>query len=418
VSETVHCAVHGDFDVDPSGGVGDWGTTAPQLPGVEAVEAFAFARHEVRRRSFLLDGDPLVAPGVVAVARTALSRAVGPRVGSTTWTVWKSLVQSRNGVRRTEPWLAYAEWHFEQTSKLFSKGSGPTYNPTTNADGHRANASTLFMHQLVLDCDGTGDWFELRQALGELRLACLMHRSGGHTQDQPKWRVVFPLAQPFLAEGRDRKLAWSHTYEAARTVFGAVAKLAGVGFDPSTDGPFHPWYPGYRRTAAARPCEVVLADGATLDLDRLLEALPPRWQPQTRRHRATVRKRENWASGPTPLNELARAFDRAGFLGRDLGGKFAVRCPWNHCHTEPLSDEAEPTSSTVVFADGDRWGTFYCSHAHCGARTAREVLAALPPEAVTTLPRSPNPPHPPWSRIASLPRELRGLPGLRGLRSL
>jgi hypothetical protein len=55
------------------------------------------------------------------------------------------------------------------------------------------------------------------------------------------------------------------------------------------------------------------------------------------------------------------------------GGKHAVRCPWESEHS---TKGAELDSSTVVWEAHDTaWPSFHCSHAHCGHRTIRDVLA-------------------------------------------
>ena len=78
---------------------------------------------------------------------------------------------------------------------------------------------------------------------------------------------------------------------------------------------------------------------------------------------------------------LGKAFAHAGMLGRSLGqGRHAVVCPWEHEHTSG----ARFDSSTAIFPAkaGSGLGGFTCLHSHCAGRTWRDVVEALPREAV------------------------------------
>lgn len=312
------------------------------------------------------------------LAHDTLRMAQGSRVTTTTWTEWLSIEHTWGGSQRMDSWENYGRRHLEWAQLVFPKGQGPVYNPTTNAQGYRNNARTQAMHALHLDADGVGDWWALLQILRELHLACLIHRSGGHTPELPKWRIVLPLARPYFIGGEEREvLAWRNSYASARVIFGTLARLTGPGFDPATDGPHHPWFPAARRRVLDAVREVYQNHGATLDLDALLAHLPRPPVPHGRVHPPQAIR----TSSPSLLK---LAFEAAGMLGRHLGGgKFAVICPWNHLHTEPLKPTEEPTSSTVIFPANSEMATghFYCSHA-CGSRRLQEVLDALPAHAV------------------------------------
>lgn len=87
------------------------------------------------------------------------------------------------------------------------------------------------------------------------------------------------------------------------------------------------------------------------------------------------------ADGDALGTVLGRAFAHAGMLGRSLGqGRVAVVCPWEHEHTSG----ARFDSSTAIFPakPGSGLGGFTCLHSHCAGRTWRDVVEALPREAV------------------------------------
>ncbi|WP_426730735.1 hypothetical protein [Myxococcus faecalis] len=312
------------------------------------------------------------------LALHALRTALGPSVTTTTWTEWPGIEHTWGGAQRMDSWENYGRRHLEWAQLVLPKGQGRVYNATANTTGYRNNASTQALHALHLDADGVGDWWDLLRVFMELGLAFLIHRSGGHTPELPKWRAILPLAQPFIVGGEESGvLAWRNGYAAARVVFGTLAQLTGPGFDPATDGPHHPWFPAARRRVEDPVREVYQNPGATLDLHALLRSLPA---PHSTPPRTSPRPS---ASAGTP-SLLQLAFEAAGMLGRSLGnGKYAVVCPWNELHTQPLRPDEAPTSSSVIFASTGEanMGQFHCAHS-CGTRKAREVLDALPAHAV------------------------------------
>lgn len=384
----------------------------------------------------------------MAVAESALRVGVGPPTRDLTYSVWPNVYTTRGGLGIVAPWDEFVGWHRAAAHAVCPKGKGVVYSPTLNSDGHRCNASTKAMLALVLDCDGTGDWVPLLASLDRQGLTYLAHRSGGCSPRMPKWRVILPLAEPFDTESSDGVARWRLAYSQARTVFGAVARLSGPGFDPATDGPHHPWYPGYRRQVADVPREVIDRPGFSLDLIAMLAPLPSLLPPGSR-HEPPAKPRRAAAAPPrTPpvcsshdvpsglvkvKSLLERVFESAGMAGKELGhGKRAVRCPWNDVHSDPLAAGAEPTSSTVLFPPTKRasHGAFYCSHASCGFRPVVDVIVALAPviqslaEArdpatipVPVIPQSPSPPPRTLRMPKAGPGTPRGLPsGARALR--
>lgn len=325
---------------------------------------------------------PLLDDGVARVAHQALAGAGGPPVTSITSTVWKRVDLTHGGIRCVGTWAEFGSWHWMLAQAVAAKGEGIAYSPTVNRDGHRSNASTVQMTALTLDDDGTGDWGSLWGVVISLGLAALGHRSGGHTSGLAKWRMIFPLAAPFDTSTPESVMAWRSAYANARTVFGSLAGLVGPGFDPTTDGPHHAWYPGSRRSLLDSPREVLQIHGATLNLPALLARLPPPLP-----HKGAVQPELRFPHSRLPqggpsLVELA--FAEAGMLGREFGeGKRAVICPWNESHTTPLPSAVEASSSTVIWpaTSATNLGGFSCAHS-CGSPSVDLVLDALPADAV------------------------------------
>lgn len=162
-----------------------------------------------------------------------------------------------------------------RATALAPKRQGWVVEPTTNSDGHRANASTKAIHAIFLDNDGRGDWSALLNALEHLNFAFIAYQSGGWTPEIPKWRIVLPLVTPFDTSTEQKQDLWKQLYHHVRTVFGAVAQLSGEGFDPSTDTPCCPWFLTERRNPQDPLRKVVWRTGYALDLVRFMLELPP-----------------------------------------------------------------------------------------------------------------------------------------------
>ncbi len=379
------------------------------------------------RRSALAlfnEATPLLALDVANAARQLLVSARGPMPEKLTWTVWPSVERTHFGKEHRGTWSDFDGWHRHETALVAAKGAGTTYNPTKNTDGHRQNASTIEMYMLLLDCDGTGTWNHLLDVLAGLQLAYLAHQSGGYTEQTPKWRIALPLASPFKTSGQEGQRGWRFAYAAARVIFGALAQLRGPGFDCATDGPFHSWYPGTRRSPTDELRRVVVGAGQALDLPALVDPIPqlPEMGRGRQGHAPWRASFRGAAQLPVTPSLLERAFAEAGMLGRALSQeKVAVLCPWNEHHSEPLHDGQAPTSATVLFRSADGRGRFFCFHSCCGTQTPEDVLAALPRGAVANAvssfsesPASPGPPRPPPRLRDDFAFVPRGLP--RGLR--
>ena len=117
-------------------------------------------------------------------------------------------------------------------------------------------------------------------------------------------------------------------------------------------------------------------DGALADLPAWLLTLLG----QTPAGAPAKPKRETTCA-PTVDGWLAVALGHDGLLGRDLGDRYELFCPWSYEHTCP---QDEPDSSTVVFKPlpGHTLGHFHCSHAHCSGRTIDDVKGVLTASAI------------------------------------
>ncbi len=107
----------------------------------------------------------------------------------------------------------------------------------------------------------------------------------------------------------------------------------------------------------------------------------PEWLIDLSRERA--RPTSNSVVGPVADSFLGVAFDAADWIGRSLpDGKYAVRCPWWTEHSDGRGRGDD--SSTVLMPPTSRakLGAFVCSHAHCGARSISDLIAAIPPDAL------------------------------------
>jgi hypothetical protein len=77
--------------------------------------------------------------------------------------------------------------------------------------------------------------------------------------------------------------------------------------------------------------------------------------------------------------DVVAYFEEKGLYRRPLGEwhgleRHAVRCPWEHEHSESTH---RYDTSTVVFVSEAGWPAFHCSHAHCAERHLADVLEAL-----------------------------------------
>jgi len=108
----------------------------------------------------------------------------------------------------------------------------------------------------------------------------------------------------------------------------------------------------------------------------------PEWLSDLSRDRS--RQTPVVAVGPVAESFLGIAFAVAGWIGRALpDGKYAVICPWLGEHSDGRGDGNDSSTVLMPPTSHARLGAFVCSHAHCGARSTSELIAAIPPEALS-----------------------------------
>ena len=159
-------------------------------------------------------------------------------------------------------------------NRVYPKGTGPHFNPTINPTGYRNNVSTVAVTALALDCDGAGDWHTLLAELDHQGVAYLAYRSGGHTPELPKWRIVLPFSTPYVVNHSDSR-HWHRIYDHGRRVIGKLAGFTENGFDPATKAVSNVFYLGHRRTEDVVAAETIWKGGQALDLAALRAAAPP-----------------------------------------------------------------------------------------------------------------------------------------------
>jgi hypothetical protein len=213
------------------------------------------------------------------LAHAALAQSRGPFVDMSTpfvGTVWiGGATATLGGGNFRRPLGDFVKLLHERGEVVAPKRTGWVFEPTTCTDGRRINESTVSMHALFLDCDGTGTWDKTLEALCLAQLAFVAYESGGSTQAVPKWRVVLPLARPFETADEGTRELWKQVYLHARIVFGAVGDLLGEGFDSATDTPCCPWFLTEKRDTNDAPRRIIQQVGFSLDIVDLIMALPP-----------------------------------------------------------------------------------------------------------------------------------------------
>lgn len=243
--------------------------------GINPDDAAAVKAAEVRFRTLPL----LLDPELHALALSAATEARGPRVEASTRfpsTIWMGgATATRDGRDFLGTFGDMVKLLTERTTKLAPKREGWVVTPTSNKDGHRTNASTTAMHALNLDCDGQGTWDQLLGVLADLGYAHIAYQTGGWTPEMPKWHILIPLSEKFDTSTEEKRAAWRGVYHHTRTIFGALGKLLGEGFDPNTDTPCCPCFVTERRNLADPERKITWQPGHSLNILSLLLALPP-----------------------------------------------------------------------------------------------------------------------------------------------
>lgn len=238
----------------------------------------------------------LLHPDLYSLALDALKEARGRIIDERERfhaTIWPGgATDTHNGRAFLGRYADFVTLLHERAQRLAPKREGWVIEPTITTDGRRTNASTLSMHAMFLDCDGSGSWDKLIEVLTHLNFAFVAYQSGGWTPVSPKWRIVLPLSQPFNTRTKEAIATWKTLYGHARVVFGAVGTLIGEGFDPTTETPCIPWFMTERRAATDLPRQVIWRAGHSLDLMSLAMALP------------AIEEEQKIASGPRNVKSL------------------------------------------------------------------------------------------------------------------
>jgi len=211
-----------------------------------------------------------------------LARDLWP--GSTTprlmWSIWPAAKPhqkhvAHSGFTRIGSWETLCRWvEDEHHGPVYAKSRGPQWAPVANKDGHRCIESTTAVYSVTLDCDGDGDWDQIIAYLESVGAAYLAYRSAGHTPDLPKWRLVLPLAKPWITQSDPTAAnkVWHGIYECARNVFSSLAGFDKTGYDSGTKCIANVFYLGHRRTEETPVREVRWRDGLAVDGEVLLAA--------------------------------------------------------------------------------------------------------------------------------------------------
>lgn len=223
---------------------------------------------------------PLYHPALRQLALRALQDARGRHVGPDEpfpATLWLGGAEdTKRGRRFLGNISQFVKLLQVRAREVAPKRTGWVIEPTTNPEGRRTNEKTLAIHALFLDCDGTGTWDKLLQALSGLGYCYVAYQSGGWSPSSPKWRVVLPLLAAHDTSTEAGIVAWKTAYNNARVVFGNIAELSCVGFDPATETPCCPWFLTEKRDAhdTERAITWTHQGGRALDLTALTLALP------------------------------------------------------------------------------------------------------------------------------------------------
>ncbi len=238
----------------------------------------------------------LIIPELRNYAFCVAEKSRGPKINGETKfpaTLWiYGATHVDNGYKFDRNFNDFVRLLHERAREIFPKGTGWVIEPTTTLNGRRTNASTLSMHALFLDCDSSGEWDKLINALHVLDYAFVAYQSGGYQPSVPKWRVVLPLSAPFDTSSEELRAVWKNVYHHARVVFGALGELLGEGFDPRTDTPAIPWFLTEKRSPEDQPRQIFsCTDGHSLDLMKMVMALPAieDAQPVVHAHRGEVK---------------------------------------------------------------------------------------------------------------------------------
>lgn len=258
------------------------------------------------------------------------------------------------GSADTQSWLTLAaalQRHLIRREKD-GAGWGPYIYSTDPPIRKAANVAEVTC--LVLDIETGEPLDSFREALEEYEWVAYSTHS--HRADDPRFRIVLPLAQSVPAE------LWGRWWE------GAVDALAGGRVDTSCRDLARFFYLPCRLPLSENPDPAWAEhhEGRLLDPDEI--PLPPPSSPR----KIVQGGGKVYGAGDYRTLDVVGWFQAHGHYGAELGsGKHAVICPWSSEHSQPSKPE---DSDTVVWEADDGWPGFHCMHAHCDGRGIRAVL--------------------------------------------
>jgi hypothetical protein len=127
---------------------------------------------------------------------------------SVTFAVRFPSVKARQPLPYAEDWSAL-RLRLLQHEERSDKYKGDLYSPVTYAEGTtRGNANVRLVHALVIDLDGEA----LETALPKLAdLEWVAYTTYSHSDNDPHWHLVLPLASPVPAD--EWELVWAHAHD-------------------------------------------------------------------------------------------------------------------------------------------------------------------------------------------------------------
>jgi hypothetical protein len=367
------------------------GQTSSAASGVKSSAFFAEALPILGRKAHAH------AAGLARAERARiLKQSARPWDGYTEGTAWSGgKYDTTAGTQCRSTWEDFAGMMTDYAQKVVDKGEGLWFTPGLSSNGRCRDADIEAIAQLAHDCDGAGDWLVMREVLEATGLAYVMQRSSRHKPEQPKWHLHIPLVEAWQGTKAEWRAIYRHCVAwlsaAAELLHDVDARPVLYGFDIATDRMGQPWFPAARRSEADSPPETICSNGKALDLNAFLKAtgFDQALAEQEALAAMPARKRRTKTGATLPPVDdlgpasglLSRAFRHAGWLGPEVeGGKVKVQCPWENQHTTGSRFD----SSTILFppSPGEAVGWFFCQHAHCRDCDQRDVLVAIPAEAL------------------------------------
>ena len=297
------------------------------------------------------------------------------RPGSTiTITTWPSRYRP-HGRRQRMTWDRLCHGLIARArADVRRKESLPGWAPSSFVDDYRSKAGVVRVYAIGLDIDGNATLDDAAR-VWRRTIGCA-HTTHGHDPGARKLRLrlVLLLSRPITVGQHARVWAWAaeRCTRAGFVVDMGACDASRYFYAPAAaPGRNFAW-----RRWGERP----------IDVDEVLATMPATKRTTTARAKTPHKVRGGDAArSPTRVpvapsaardSFFGRCFVAAGMAGRDLAsGALAVQCPWEAEHKSGVRGDGSTVVLPATSAEG--WGTWHCSHAHCAARKAVDVVAAL-----------------------------------------